>query len=377
LLPNNSIQTTIPACDGMHSQNCSNRSSFRALPLTRVIVLAGLLCLSFLGGAIGQEPTPLFDSDEALEVVIRAPWRTIVRDRKNQDAYPAVLGYRSETGELYEIPLTVERRGKTRQQVCRFPPIKLRLSRTDTEGTLFEGNKSIKMVTHCDNGRRWESYYVLEMLAYRIYNLVTERSFRIRPLSITYHDDQRDRDDGPRFGFLIEDDKLVAKRNGLKRFDLVEIRPERLDALESSRFALFQYLIGNVDWSSLGGPAGEKCCHNAKLIGPKAGEPLYALPYDFDSSGLVDAHYAAPNEHLPISSVTDRLFRGFCTHNSTLHSARLELLALRDQILSIVGNEERLRPGIREEAIAYLVKSFEVFQDPREFERKITGVCRK
>jgi len=343
----------------------------------------GLIVAVCLAGGLAptsvraSEPVALFESRDTLELTISAPWRSIVRDRDNQDPYPATLRYVDASGGLEHIELTVERRGKSRQRICRFPPIKLRFEKKDVEGTLFEGNKSIKMVTHCNNGRRWEQYYILEMLAFPIYNLFTERSFRIRPLSVTYHDVDRDKDDGPRFAFLIEDDKLVANRNGLDKYDLTEIRPERLDPLESSRFALFQYLIGNEDWSSLGGPPGDDCCHNAKLIGPESGGPLYALPYDFDSSGLVDADYAVPNEGLPISRVSQRLYRGFCVHNSTLEAARAEFLENRQAIHAIFEGEPRLRSRTRSRAIKYIDRFFDVLEDPEMFDRLITGACRK
>lgn len=344
---------------------------------SRGIIGALLIALFYTPTARADGGVVLFESGSELEMTISAPWREIVRNKRNQDPYPATLQYADEAGTRRSMALTVERRGKTRQKVCHFPPIRLRFDKDDVEGTLLEGNKSIKMVTHCDSGQRWEQYYVLEMLAYRIYNLITDRSFRVRPLSVTYHDSVRGKDDGPRFAFLIEDDKLVAERNGLDKFDAVEIRPAQLDSLESSRFALFQYLIGNADWSSLGGPPGDDCCHNAKLIGPESGAPVYALPYDFDSSGLVDAHYAVPNEALRITRVTQRLFRGFCLHNATLHSARAEFLENRGAIEAIVETEPLLRPRTRSQAIRYLGEFFDVMQDNARFERAIMNACRK
>ncbi len=342
-----------------------------------VILAACLVAMLAVSDAHAGDAVALFETGDEVELTISAPWRDIVRDDDNQEPYPARLHYVNDSGVRESIALTVERRGKTRQEICRFPPIRLRFDKDDAEGTLFEGNKSIKMVTHCNNGSRWEQYYVLEMLAYPIYNLITDRSFRVRPLSVTYHDVDRDRNDGPRFAFLIEDDKLVADRNELDKYDAVEIGPGQLDPLESSRFALFQYLIGNADWSSLGGPAGDDCCHNAKLIGPESGEPLYALPYDFDSSGLVDAQYAVPNEALRISSVRQRLFRGFCLHNATLDSVRAEFLENRGAIEAIVEGEPRLRPRKRSRAIKYIGKAFEVLENPDLFERAITNACRK
>lgn len=343
--------------------------------LSFTLIAAG--CTGLFGVVQGGEPVALFRSPDTLAVTITAPWRRIVRESRNQDPYPATLHYLDESGNRTEIPLTVERRGKTRQQICRFPPIRLRFDSDAVDGTLFEGNKSTKMVTHCNNGKRWEQYYVLEMLAYPIYNLVTDRSFRIRPLSVTYSDGERGKDDGPRFAFLIEDDKRVADRNGLDKYDAVEIGPRRLDPMESSRFALFQYLIGNVDWSSLGGPPGDDCCHNAKLIGPDTDGMLYALPYDFDSSGLVNAHYAAPDRSLPIALVTERLFRGFCLHNATLEAARSEFLELRPAIESIVRQESRLGAKARSRAIDYLGEFFAVLEDREKFDREVTGACRK
>lgn len=343
----------------------------------------GMACAGCLIATLGSDSArasdavALFRSSDTVELTLSGPWRKIVRNRANQDSYPATLEYIDESGNRKIVELTVERRGKTRQRICRFPPIKLRFGKNDVKGTLFEGNKSIKMVTHCDNGRRWDEYYILEMLAYPIYNVVTDRSFRIRPLSVTYHDSDRDRNDGPRFAFLIEDDKLVANRNGLDKYDVGDISADRLEPLESSRFALFQYLIGNEDWSSLGGPPGEDCCHNAKLIAPESGEPLYALPYDFDSSGFVDAHYAAPNDGLPISKVSQRLYRGFCLHNSTLETARDEFLQNKQTIQAIVEEEPRLRSRTRSRATRYLEGFFAVMEDPELFERAITGACRK
>lgn len=349
----------------------------RAAALIGAIIAAYLVVFVGASDARAGDGVALFEARDTVEMTISAPWRKIIRDRKNQDSYPARLDYIGDSGERRSIPLTVERRGKTRQRVCRFPPVRLRFDKEDVKGTLFEGNTSLKVVTHCNNGQRWDQYYILEMLAYPVYNLITDRSFRIRPLSIIYHDPDRGNNDGPRFAFVIEDDKLVAIRNGMDKHDLVKIGPGRLDPLESSRFALFQYLIGNADWSSLEGPPGDECCHNAKLIGPESGDPLYALPYDFDSSGLVDAHYAVPNEALPISRVSQRLFRGFCKHNATLEAARAEFLANRRAIETIFEQEPRLHPRTRSRAIEYLREFFDVLENRDRFERQITGACRK
>lgn len=329
------------------------------------------------GAEDSGKPQKLFESDQTLEVEIEAPWRRLVRDVRNQDPYPGTLTWTDETGTEYSVPITVERRGLTRQRVCEFPPIKLRIEKDRVRGTTFRGQDSLKMVTHCDKGDRWEQYYIKEMLAYRMYNLLTDLSFRVRPLSVRYVEAEGGSSQSGRFAFVIEDDSDVAKRNGMDKLHLNEIQPEQLESREASRFALFQYMIGNVDWAVLSGPGSEECCHNAKLVGTNPDHDLVALPYDFDSSGLVDAHYAAPNEGLPIRQVTERLYRGFCVHNATLQAAREELQALEPDIHALIEAEDRLSRRSSKIMSRYLDEFFKTIKYDQSFEREIIRECRK
>jgi hypothetical protein len=79
---------------------------------------------------------------------------------------------------------------------------------------------------------------------------------------------------------------------------------DRTDLHAANRVALFQYMIGNTDWSIV----RER---NVTLL---LGEDGYQrpLPFDFDMSGLVNAHYAGPAPGLPIDDVTERFYLGFC-----------------------------------------------------------------
>ena len=357
--------------------NWAFRRWFYSVVIFVPMLISANLLAQDADGSNEAKPEKLFKSENTLAVTLSAPWRDIVRNEEVQDPYPATIQYTDESGQPRTLPLTVERRGLTRQRVCKYPPIKLKFDKETVKGTLFRGQKSIKMVTHCDKGDRWEQYYIKEMLAYQMYNLVTDRSFRVRPLSITYVDSEKGSTDDPRFAFLIEDDSDVAKRNDLKKLKVIEVEPDQLEPMESSRFALFQYLIGNVDWSALSGPKENKCCHNAKLIGDNEQTNIYAVPYDFDSAGIVDAHYAAPNENLPIRRVTDRLYRGFCASNSTLPAARQEFLALEPQILGLVQNEPLLSKRNVRVAERYLEEFFDTLKDDSSFNKRITAKCRK
>ena len=361
----------------------SKRNPGRLCPfclLTGLVLLISSLSVNAQSApdtAKEAKPEKLFSSTATLDVTLSLPWRDIVKDKSNQDPYPATIEFTDSLGRQQSLPLTVERRGLTRQTVCTYPPIKLKFEKETVKGTTFRGEKSIKMVTHCDKGDRWEQYYIKEMLAYLMYNLITERSFRVRPLSIKYVDSDTGKREPPRFAFLIEDIDDVAKRNDLEKLDIEEINPAQLERMDASRFALFQYMIANVDWSALSGPDPGKCCHNAKLIGLQPSRDVYAVPYDFDSSGMVDAHYAAPNEKLPIKRVTQRLYRGFCMHNDTLEAAKQQFLSQEQAIYGIVNGESLLKSRSNKNLLKFLGEFFETLRDPGEFQSQIIAKCRK
>lgn len=342
----------------------------------RVLSLC-LACLAFATGAFAREARPLFQSASALTVTLQAPWDDLVRHAKNQRRHAAVLSYTDAQGKAHRIEATVETRGLTRLRYCRFPPLRIRFAKAATEGSDFQGQSSLKMVTHCRPGQQFEQYYVQEMLAYRIYNLLTERSYRIRPLDITYVDTAGGKANGPRFAFLIEDTEDMARRNGMKPDKAAKFAPGDFDASAMSRQMLFQYLIGNTDFAVLSGPQATECCHNTRVIA--SGEPRarVAVPYDFDSAGMVAAEYAAPHESLPIRSVKQRLYRGFCQHNSTLAAAREEFLGQRQAIFDLIRSEPRLSAKRQRELTRYIEEFYTTLNSEYAFEREISGKCRK
>ena len=192
----------------------------------KIPIFALLICLlcALTKHALAQNPgteefvaRPLFNASETLVLTLNLPWEGIERDEFFfQGVYPASLQYHDQGGKRVSFDVGVQRRGASRQVVCRMPPLKLRFEKETVKGTVFEGQKSLKLVTHCSKDRPFEQYYIREMLAYRIYNLITDLSFRVRPVSIRYVDSESGHTEGPRFAFLVEDESDVAKRNGQK-----------------------------------------------------------------------------------------------------------------------------------------------------------------
>ena len=94
-----------------------------------------------------------------------------------------------------------------------FPPLRLNFKRDNTEGTLFEGQNKLKLVAHCqDAEEQYKEYVVREYLVYKAYQLLTDKSFRVRLLKMTYVDKANEDKKMEKYGFLIESDEMLAAR---------------------------------------------------------------------------------------------------------------------------------------------------------------------
>lgn len=354
---------------------------FKRAYLMAVILLAGLLAASPESVANDDQaakPPKLFDETSELKVTLSGPWRTIRRNVEDDVLYPVKLTYTGADGQQQSVDAQVAPRGLTRRlKVCKFPPLKIHFDKKEMKDTIFRGNKSLKMVTYCDDRDKYEQYYLKEFLIYRAYNLLTDYSFRARPMIVTYVDSEGGDDPVVRFSFMIEDIDEVAKRNDAEKLSVASISYRDLDPLTTSHLALFQLMIGNLDWAATGGPKDDECCHNSRLIG--AGNdavPKYGIPYDFDASGLVNAHYAAPPNSLKMRNLRQRLYRGFCVFNDQLPKSAALLNEKKPEILALFNDNPHLEDGTKKDAVRYLEGFYKILNDPRKFDRDITDKCR-
>lgn len=329
------------------------------------------------------ESAPLFATHDLLEIAIQAPFNPIFRERgQESEEYDGVVSYYPDpvVDSLVNIDVEIRTRGRFRLQrnICEFPPLRLDFPKDDVGGTVFAGQDKLKLVTHCDDDRReYEQYVLLEYLAYRIYNLLTPFSFRVRQLRVTYLDAESRRDVMARYGFLIEDEDMLAARLGYQSLSIPQILPGQVDQRQIAIFELFQYLIGNTDWSAFrAAPDEDECCHNTKLIGFSWG-PVYPVPYDFDWSGLVNARYARPDPRVGVRSVRQRRFWGVCRPQEELEAVVPLFNERRDAIDALVRGQEGLTEDRVEETIEYLDEFYEVINDPQRFEREVVRRCRE
>ncbi len=319
---------------------------------------------------------PLFRETALLELTLEAPLRALRRDsRRSRPEHDGLVRYTDAGGAEIVLDVEVRVRGRSRLRECDFPPLRLDFRRGQLDGTVFEGQNRLKLVTLCKQRDAYEDYLHLEYDIYRLFNALTDKSFRVRRVDVDYISTDSRREE--RFAapaFLIEEDTEIAARHGLDVIEQAALGFDVLDAAHTALLSVFQYVIGNTDWSSLRGPDGENCCHNGDAIGTVGG-PVYVIPYDFDNAGLIATDYAEPSDILPIRNVRQRLYRGFCRLDSEVGAAIEHLLERRPDLEAVIAGSEAAEPA-RAEALAYLRESLDTLADPAERDSEIHGECR-
>ena len=314
--------------------------------------LAALFALVLAAPAGAKGDDPLFATSDVIQLTIKAPIQYLVRNREAQAPVSGTLV--DPNGQ--SLPVNLQLRGITRRtsEICDFPPLRVDFTAPPPATSVFAGQKRLKLVTHCRNSASFQQYVLLEYAAYRLYNVLTPHSFRVRLANINYQSDDG-RVIAQRAGFFIEDLRDVARRNGTTethappRIGLAELNPT-----DAARYAMFQHMIANHDWSMLAGPAGDECCHNARLIGPRGAGTVIPVPYDFDYSGFVDPPYATPPDQLKINDVKQRFYRGYCSQNGYALAAAQQMRAAQPQLLAMLAQTPGLDPRAEQRAASYL-----------------------
>jgi hypothetical protein len=322
------------------------------------------------------QPERLFRDRTPLELTIRAPLGELGKDRDTLKAKPqdGRVELVDERKGAISLPITLETRGhfRLRRSTCSFPPLKVTFNKDSTKGTVFNDQGSLKLVTHCQNTTRNEQNLLVEESIYRMYNVLTPLSHRTRLAKIRYLPTEDTTKAVTRFGFFIEDDDDMAKRNGGKDLKQTgaafsDMEPSQLDLL-----AMFEYMIGNTDWSVF-------AIHNIRIVdvGPEKGGGFYfPVAYDFDFSGLVGSVYAVPDERLPIKTVKARLYRGPCRKLEELQPTIDRFREKKDSIYAIYTGSPHLEPGRAKNATEYLDGFFEQIARPKGMNDALGYACR-
>jgi hypothetical protein len=336
-----------------------------------------LLVKLLLGASVAaHSEAPLFLTDEALSISIDAPMRDLIRNKSRKEKYAAVVSYTDGDGNDVTLDAKISARGNARLDACDFPPLRLEFDPDKIGGTVFEGQRRLKMVTHCMRGSDGERWVLQEYGIYRAYNVITDYSYKARKLEATYTDLESGswKRSGP--AFFIEATGQVADRLGMDFIRPPEVKTEQYELVEITNHILFQYLIANTDFSVKRGPSGEGCCHNARVVSPIGSQTDWVvLPYDFDQAGIINTEYALPDRRFNIRYVTARLYRGFCWQNDQLNEAISLFNEQRDAITAALVPAE-ISASRQRRIRRYIERFYDTVNDPAELQEDLVAKCR-
>ena len=343
-----------------------------------------LLGLAALALALAPFSTPalakkgdvrvLFTEDTPLQVTINGPIKKLARKAKfSTEMFDGTIEVNGQT-----LPIKLQARGLSRRTGygCQFPPLRVIFPSKPPADSVFKGQEKLKLVAHCRNNTKYEQYALREFVAYKLFNILTDKSFKVRQARVTYMNDGKKWQE--RWGFFIEDTDDMAHRIGGKEVHVARIAPSALVPEDGARTALFQYMIANFDWEMLAGPKGTDCCHNAKLVSEDGNpaNPITPVPYDFDYTGLVNPPYAIIPPQWNVRGPEDRYYWGVCVDNDEVLRLAPEFAAARPAMESEIRSVPGLEPKTQEDILKFLDGFWEDISSPSEIQDEILKTCR-
>ncbi len=329
-----------------------------------------LLCFFTLTSSLGQSSSLFDDNNEILTLNLRGDLKTVFKDRGNDPKYHMVnLQYNTDQNTI-NIPIKIKSRGNFRKMKsnCKYPPLLLNFKKSSIlKKSIFKGQDKIKLVTPCGG----EKYVVREYLVYKLNNLITPMSFKARLVKINFQDTVNNKSSEPLYGFLIEDEKKMAKRNQSKIMKKIGQRPERVQKEHFLKMAVFQYMIGNTDWSV-------QYQQNIKLIVNDSKSLTTAIPYDFDHAGIVGAPYAYPAPELQLSSTKQRRYRGYCNPKMNQFTSTIESFnKLKGNFYKLYEDNPLLSNRYKKQTLKFLDQFYKTINDPKKVRKAFSYPCNK
>ena len=330
-------------------------------------VLLAFVCCFLLTSAMGQSSN-LFDSDEVIQLTLRGDLKTVFKDRGDDPQYRLATLYYQADQNTINIPIKIKTRGNFRKisSNCKYPPILLNFAKSSTpENSVFYGQDKVKLVTPCQG----DKYVINEYLVYKLYNFITPKSLKVRLVKVIYQDTVKNESSDSYYGILLEEEEQMAMRNMSYILEKIGLRPEETKKDDFLKMAVFQYMIGNTDWSV-------QFQQNIILITVDSTSLPTVIPYDFDHAGIVRAPYAKPAEELQLSSTLDRRYRGYCIPEMNQFTEVFKTFnQLKDDFYALYKGNSLLSSKYQNQTLKFLDRFYATINDPEKARKAFSYPC--
>ncbi|WP_411895426.1 hypothetical protein [Winogradskyella sp. A2] len=337
------------------------------------------LCLPFIlvgqsEELVAKEQVSLFDENDFLPLKFKYSKKQLKKETNDSTYMKSIFAYEAKGGVWDSLEVKIRARGNFRRKTCFFTPIKLKVSKANAKGTLFEDNRKLKVVFPCLNEYAKHDFVLKEYIVYKMYEVVMPYHFKTRLIDVEFDDVKNKKVRTYQLrGFLIEDYDKVAKRlNGraVKR----TFYPQGYDDLFAVRNAMFQFMVGNTDFSAT-------YSHNSKVV--YVDKKFVPISYDFDMSGFVNTSYSLVSQtrrtELPIENVTERYYMGYRRDIQLFEKTRLEFLNSKKEILAVIDNHKSYFDSQKsyDTAKSYIHSFFRILEDKSTFKRRTYDIALK
>jgi len=323
-----------------------------------------LIAISFAGAQKIVSRKQFFEDTAVLHATLTTSYKMLMENKKEPVYQPASLTFQNidSSGPIRE-PISIRLRGKFRRANCSFASIFFDFS-DSTKKSKLSNFKELKVVVPCEWGSDDEQWLIKEYLIYKLYQLFTEKSFRVRLAKFTFDDNSDSIKSYKQYGFFLEDVDDLAKRNDCKEAGDEKIMTEETNRQHTTMVSMFEYMISNSDWNV---PARQ----NVKLIRPgdSAKVKPFIVPYDFDYSGAVNALYAEPAPYLGIEKVTDRLYQGFPRTVDELKAVISIFLQKENEVFKTINYFPLLKKKPKEEMVAFIQGFYTIIKDESNIQK--------
>lgn len=315
----------------------------------------------------------LFDDDNYLELRIITDIDTLLRDKSENPPYHlSRLSYKNSDSTWISLDADIRVRGNFRKQSvnCDFPPLKIRIDKTNRTNTIFENARELKMVTHCQSDLpEYEQFVIQEYLIYRMYSILSDISYKTRLLKVTYTDENDPGLTFEKFAFFLEDPNVMEERLNGQILNLQTVDPKDVDWDKYLIISFFEYLIINTDWSL-------PILHNIDLFSMDYFKPPVPVPFDFDWSGLINIPYKVPTTAGMQVRVPERIYKGPCLKKKDIKKIKQLFQRKRTELFNIFIDCPYLDEGIKTETFKNLQIFYQILDDKYIFDSTFVDQCK-
>ena len=341
-------------------------------PTPGILIRIGLLMAVIWAPLfVGAQSYDIFAAEAPVKVRMEFDRKMVIKKKFKEDYHDAKFTYTLDDGTTNTETIRIRARGEFRRKHCTFPPLTLNFKKAGKGERLFSEVNKLKLVTHCKSGQNYQNYLLKEYLVYKLYNQLTDVSFRVRLLEIDYINSRKASDSLRQYGFLIESVKELAARCDAFEIEAMKVHPNLTEQRQMNLIDIFQFMIGNTDYSVYR-------LHNIKLLKSndfRRERPL-ATPYDLDYSGMVNTYYAAPDPILGIENVRQRIFWGYCQPEDLFDLNFALFQEKRAQLYAVINDFPLLDAREKRSMTGYLDSFYEILDLPASRQRYIVKACR-